>query len=103
MKILVISSVHRWNDNRIFHKEVKSISKKYSVSYHAVGNVWKKKNDNIEIFGVKKFKYRVLRIYNHLILFNRIFKSKAPVVHFHDFRAGGPPYTSPAAGARRAW
>ena len=33
--IFIGSSVHRWNDNRIYYKEAVSLAKKYHVELHA--------------------------------------------------------------------
>ena len=85
MKILFISSVHIWNDNRIYYKEIYSLSRKYNIEYHAISDFKSKSDNNVQIFGIKKSKNKIYRFYNLLILFVRIFKSDAQVVHFHDF------------------
>ena len=41
-KIFIGTSVHRWNDNRIFHKEAVSLAKKFNVELHAPADFDKK-------------------------------------------------------------
>ena len=85
MKIFVASSVHIWHDNRIFHKEVKSLAKKYEVELHAVAPFKYKVKDGINIFGLKEANNRFYRLWRSIILFFRIFNSNCKIVHFHDF------------------
>ena len=49
-KIFFGTSVHRWNDNRIFYKQAVSLAKKYNVELHAPSN-FNKKQPVIAIMG----------------------------------------------------
>ena len=49
--IFIGTSVHRWNDNRIFHKEAVSLSKKFSVELHAPADFNKKELKSIDKFA----------------------------------------------------
>lgn len=82
-KIFACSSVHIWTDTRVFHKEAVSLSKKYSVEYHAIADFEKKViNDNLTVFGLKKPKNRLGRIKLWFQLWKRLKKSDAEIVHF---------------------
>jgi len=83
-KICIISSVHRWNDTRIFYKEASSLAKKYNVELHAIANFKYKNKNNVSIYGLSKYNSRVLRPLNWMKLFYRTLKSSSEVVHFHD-------------------
>jgi len=83
-KITIISSVHKWNDTRIFHKEVFTLSKEFNVELHALANFKKKQIGNINVKGLPQYKKRVFRSLNWIRLLFRILKSKTNVVHFHD-------------------
>lgn len=82
-KIFMMSSVHPWNDTRIFHREAKSLAKKYEIELHAIADFRFKESYGVKIFGLPKIR-RILRIANWLRLFYRILKSKADVYHFQD-------------------
>lgn len=82
--IIIVSSVHNWNDTRIFHKETISLTKKYNVELHAISDFKKKNIDGIIINGLPKYKNRILRPLNWIRLLYRTLKSKSDAVHFHD-------------------
>ncbi|MFW5889701.1 MAG: glycosyltransferase [Bacillota bacterium] len=82
--IMMISSVHNWNDTRIFHKETVSLAKKYNVELHAIANFQEKTTEDIKVIGLPKYKKRIFRPLNWVRLFYRIFKSKSEIIHFHD-------------------
>lgn len=84
-KVLVFTSVHIWNDTRIFYKQVSSLAKKYNVEYHAPAEFKIKKINNISIIGLPQWKSFYDRIKLNIILFLRIVKSNADIFHFHDF------------------
>jgi glycosyltransferase involved in cell wall biosynthesis len=82
--IIIISSVHNWNDTRIFYKEATSLEKKFNVELHAIANFKNKKINGIYVKGLPNYKSRILRPLNWIKLLNRIIKSKSKVIHFHD-------------------
>lgn len=82
--ISIISSVHKWNDTRIFSKEALSLSKKYKVLLSAKANFKKKKIKKIEVYGLYDYNKRFLRPLNWIKILFRIMKSKSKVIHFHD-------------------
>ena len=51
--IFIGTSVHRWNDNRIFHKEAVSLSKKFSVELHDPADFNKKELKGVKIIGLR--------------------------------------------------
>lgn len=82
--IFIMSSVHRWDDSRIYHKEALSLSKNYSVELHAQAEFKHKQESNINIYGLPKCNKRYKRILNLIRLFIRAMKSDAQIFHFHD-------------------
>jgi len=83
-KVFIMSSVHPWNDTRIFFKEAQSLAKKYEVELHAVADFSFKESGGVKVFGLPKSKKRVLRFVNWFRLLFRALKSGADVYHFHD-------------------
>jgi len=53
-KACIFSSVHPWNDVRIFYKEAVSLAKKYDVALHINAPFNYRKKYNISIFGIKR-------------------------------------------------
>lgn len=82
--IIIITTVHKWNDDRIYEKEVKSLSKSYNVFYIAPSSFVEKKIDNIKIIGLPIYKSRFKRLSNIWRGVKLCFKIKAKTVHFHD-------------------
>lgn len=81
---MVISSVHRWDDTRIFYKQATSLAKKYSVELHAPADFQKKTINNIKILGLPRWKKETDRIKSWWTLLKRGLSSDADVIHFHD-------------------
>lgn len=86
-KLLVLSTVHRWDDNRILFKEIESLKKLDLEIYYCV------QHENNEIFNFNGIKIIPLPIPNNK--FERIFKlqklvsklieeKKYDIIHFHD-------------------
>lgn len=80
----MMSSVHKWNDSRIFYKEASSLSKNYDVELHAVADFEFKRINNINIHGLKEYDKRCLRGLNSFRLFKRALRAKSDYYHFHD-------------------
>jgi glycosyltransferase involved in cell wall biosynthesis len=83
-RILFISSVHRWDDPRIFHKEAQELKKFYRVEIHAQAPFSYKEVNGIEVYGLPIYRRRIFRCLNWLRLTVRALRAKADVVHFHD-------------------
>ncbi|MCD2502376.1 glycosyltransferase family 4 protein [Clostridium sp. NSJ-145] len=83
-KVCILSSLHNWDDVRIYQKQAKSLSKEYDVELHAVGDFEFKEENNIKIYGLKKASKRYLRPLNWIKLTARVLKSDADIYHFHD-------------------
>jgi glycosyltransferase involved in cell wall biosynthesis len=84
MKIAIISSVHRWDDTRIFFRQASSLARRHDVELHAPAPFQYKVVNNVKVFGLHKWEKEVDRIKLWIILFYRMLKSNASVVHFHD-------------------
>lgn len=83
-KVMIISSVHRWDDTRIFHRQATSLAKKYDVELHAPADFDSKELNGVKIIGLPKWKKERDRVKLWWILFKRVFQSNADIVHFHD-------------------
>ncbi|HBX23877.1 MAG TPA: hypothetical protein DEF34_09650 [Desulfotomaculum sp.] len=83
-KIFVMSSVHQWNDGRIFYKEASSLAQKFKVQLHALADFELAKKNGVDIYGLPRYKKRYLRPINWLRLLWRALIARADVYHFHD-------------------
>ncbi|MEM5647604.1 glycosyltransferase [Bacillus cereus] len=86
MKVFIFSSVHPWNDTRVFYKETISLAKKgFDVKLCAIENNVKYENTyhNLEVEYLPKVK-RLARPFLWLRLFIKALREKAEVYHFHD-------------------
>ncbi len=83
-EIFIASSVHPWNDLRIYLKEAVSLSKKYHVELHAPAEFKHKKIGQIDVYGLPKWKKIKDRKLNRKIIFQRALKKKNFIFHFHD-------------------
>jgi glycosyltransferase involved in cell wall biosynthesis len=54
--IFIGTSVHRWNDNRIFYKEAISLAKRFNVQLHAPADFDQKSLNGVKIFGLPIWK-----------------------------------------------
>ncbi len=83
-KVMMFSSVHPYDDSRIFHKEAVSLAQAgYHVELHAVADFDYKEDQGVRIFGVKR-RNRWKRLLNGYELYQRALKSNADIFHFHD-------------------
>lgn len=83
-KIFIFTSVHNWDDIRIFKKEAISLAKYYTVELHAPAEFKIKKLKGVNIFGLPKWYKRKDRKRIRKLLWNRINRSDADFFHFHD-------------------
>ncbi|MCK4360066.1 MAG: glycosyltransferase [Candidatus Cloacimonetes bacterium] len=83
-KIFMFSSVHQWDDIRIFHKEAISLARRYDIDLHAPANFVFKEEKNIQIFGLPQWEKFSDRKQIRKELWKRIKKSDADIFHFHD-------------------
>ncbi|ADL42605.1 glycosyl transferase group 1 [Caldicellulosiruptor obsidiansis OB47] len=82
-KVLVLSSAHPWDDERVFNKITKSLSKKYETALCAVADKQFFEVDQIKIFGLPKLP-RSRRYKNYLKIIKIIKEFKPDIIHFHD-------------------
>jgi len=83
-RVFIFTSVHPWNDVRIFHKQACSLSKEFEVELHAPANFNRKVEGGVTIFGLPIWTSKISRIKTISILCWRTLKSKADIFHFHD-------------------
>jgi len=82
--IFICTSVHRWNDPRIFYKEAASLTKKYNVELHAPAEFDFKEEKGVKIFGLPSWHKVADRKKIRKELLKRIRRSTADMFHFHD-------------------
>jgi hypothetical protein len=82
--ILIMTSVHPWNDPRIFYKEALSLSKRYQVEVHAPADFKLREENEVKVFGLPRYQKRYLRFLNWIRLLFRALISPARYIHFHD-------------------
>jgi glycosyltransferase involved in cell wall biosynthesis len=83
-KVMIITSVHRWDDTRIFHRQATSLARKFDVELHAPADFNEKELNNVKILGLPKWRKKGDRIKIWLILLKRTFLSKSNLIHLHD-------------------
>lgn len=84
-KVMIFSSVHPYDDSRVFHKQAQSLAKQgYQVELHAVADFVEKEQNGVRIIGVPRMNKKWKRLWNGWVLFRRALKSKADIFHFHD-------------------
>lgn len=82
--ICIITSVHPWNDIRIFHKEARSLAKHYSVVLVAPAPFKEKTIDNIRIISLKPWMKKWHRLLNIPKLTTDFFRFRQSIIHIHD-------------------
>lgn len=82
-QVMIISSVHRWNDTRILYREARTLSKKYRVEIDAPAPFRVHTWEDIQFRGLKHLP-RWARPIHWFTLGWRALRSPARVIHFHD-------------------
>lgn len=84
-KVMIFSSVHPYDDARVFHKQAKSLARHgYDVELHALADFAEREEDGVQIIGVPKMKQKWRRLLVGRMLYKRALKSGADIFHFHD-------------------
>ncbi len=83
-KVMIFSSVHTYDDSRVFHKQAKSLARNgYDVELHAVADFEEMTEDGVRVVGVPRLsKWKRLSLGK--VLYERALKSGADIFHFHD-------------------
>lgn len=82
--VFLMSSVHSWDDPRVFYKEAMTLKQYYSVELHAPAPFRYREVDGVRVYGLKRYRRRIFRFLNWLRLAVRALRSRARVYHFHD-------------------
>ncbi len=84
MKILILSTVHRWNDPRLFHKQACTLAREHEVTLAAVDDGPPRAVQGVQLhpLGIWNDRWDRPRLWWRAYL--EILRSKAEVVHFHD-------------------
>ena len=83
-KIFMATSVHKWNDNRIYHKEAKSLSKYFKIELHAPSHFKIKEDNHLTIVGLPLWKKEIDRRRIRNVIWEKLKISPAIIFHFHD-------------------
>lgn len=84
-KVCILTTVHISNDVRVYHKEVKSLVKKYKVTYVAVNTDLVSSDDgNIKFVNYKRIENRLNRIFNFVNVWRLCVKQKCDIYHLQD-------------------
>ncbi|WP_164491842.1 glycosyltransferase family 4 protein [Staphylospora marina] len=83
-KVMIFSSVHPYDDSRIFHKQAKSLAAHgFEVELHAVADFAEKTEDGVRIVGLAR-RTGWKRLLAGRQLYRRAVRSGADIFHFHD-------------------
>jgi len=84
MRVLILSTVHRWNDPRLFHKQACTLAKEHEVILAAVDDGDARVINGIQIRPLGWWKKRSDRPKLWRRAYAEIRRSKADLLHFHD-------------------
>jgi len=84
MKVLILSTVHRWNDPRVFHKQAVTLAREHEVILAAVDDGPARTVQGVELRPLGAWKSRWDRPRLWWRAYREILRSAADVIHFHD-------------------
>lgn len=84
MRVLILSTVHRWNDPRIFHKQARTLAREHEVTLAAVGEGPEQTVDNVRVILLGTWRKQSDRPRLWVRAYREIFRLKSDVIHFHD-------------------
>ena len=84
MKVLLASSLHRWNDVRIFHKEASSLAVKYDVTVMGVTSESSPNFGEIRILTLPRPTSLLRRFLNGWKILEEGVSGGYAIFHFHD-------------------
>ena len=83
-KVLLASSLHRWNDVRIFHKEASSLAVKYDVTVMGVASGRISNSGEIRILTLPRPTSLLQRFINGCKILKEGVSGGYAIFHFHD-------------------
>lgn len=84
IKVLVASSLHVWDDPRIYYKQCSSLAKYYDLTLMAISEDNIKIADNMRIIGLKKPLSLFARLIHAVQIWTELIHDKYKIFHFHD-------------------
>jgi len=85
MRVIHLTSVHTWNDNRIFHKECVSLAREGFDVFLIAPATEEKVVNGVHIIPLSEVRSRLLRILVQPVrLFIKGIRLKGHIYHFHD-------------------
>lgn len=82
-QVMLVSSVHPWDDTRILFREALTLGSRYEVEVHALAEFKMKYWRGVRIVGLRR-RPRWARPIQWMVLGWRAWCSSARIVHFHD-------------------
>ena len=83
-KICVLTTVHLWDDNRVYYKELQSLKALgYDVTY-VISDQVNQVDKAIQLVTIPNLKGKFKRIFGFLKAYNVVKKTDCEIVHFHD-------------------
>ncbi|MDP6578088.1 MAG: glycosyltransferase family 4 protein [Candidatus Marinimicrobia bacterium] len=83
-KVLLASSLHRWNDVRIFHKEANSLAVKYDVTVMGVASERMSNSGEIRVLTLPRPTSLLRRFLNGCKILEEGVSGGYAIFHFHD-------------------
>ncbi|MCX6640293.1 MAG: glycosyltransferase [bacterium] len=84
MKVLILSTVHRWNDPRILHKEACTLAAEHEIIHAATGDVIFHELHGVQLQPLGNWRTRCDRPKLWLKAYWKIIRTRPDVIHFHD-------------------
>jgi len=83
--IAVCSTVHQFDDPRVFHRQAQTLSKRYETHLYVCAPFrWKLINSHLKIWGLPIWKKKSDRVRNILQLVSYLWKENASIYILHD-------------------
>ncbi len=83
-KITICSTVHPYDDPRIFHRQGRTLAEHYNVRMFICAPFTYKSDHNLEIYGLPQWQKKSDRIKNIFLLIKKLYADKADLYIFHD-------------------
>jgi len=84
-RVVHITSVHTWDDNRIFYRECSSLAKNGYTVYYIVPTEGGKKVNHVNVVPIAKRKNHITRFLSTFFILRVVLQLKIHLIHIHDF------------------
>gem|GEM_PF-1054342 len=85
-KIVILTTVHLWDDTRIYQKQIQSLAREFPVLYYAPAPFERRIEGNVEIRGLHEWDRgrKSDRLRNIPALMGILIRHRHDIIHFHD-------------------